>query len=67
MAEQAQQHETPWLTPEEAGAYIRLSPRTLERLRREGRGPRYEVSGAKKIVYHIDDLDAFIRQGGAGR
>ena len=45
-----------YLTPEEAAAYLRLSPRTLEKHRGEGSGPRYRKLG-KVVRYTVPDLD----------
>lgn len=47
------------LTTVEAAAYLRLSPRTLERFRVEGTGPRYLKAGAGKrarVLYEPDEL-----------
>ena len=44
-----------FLTTDEAGAFLRLSPRTLEKQRVLGGGPRFRKFGAR-VVYAIDDL-----------
>jgi hypothetical protein len=49
---------SPFLTVEEAAAYLRLSVRALEYFRKVGGGPVYRKHGGR-IVYHIDDLDAW--------
>lgn len=56
---------SPWMTTEEAAAYVRLSARTLEGLRNKGGGPAYHRQGARTVFYHRDDLDAWRRQGRA--
>jgi transposase len=50
----------PFLTTPQAGHYLGLTPRHLERLRSEARGPVYRRHG-RYVVYHIDDLDAWSR------
>ncbi len=44
-----------FLTNDEAAAFLRLSPRTLEKQRVLGGGPRYRKFGAR-VVYAIEDL-----------
>lgn len=44
-----------FLTNDEAAALLRLSPRTLEKLRVLGGGPRYRKFGAR-VLYAADDL-----------
>lgn len=44
-----------FLTNSEAAAYLRLSPRTLEKHRILGGGPRFRKFG-RAVRYHIDDL-----------
>lgn len=51
-------HETPYLTQEDAAGLLRLSPRTLERFRVEGRGPRYLKFG-RRVMYRRSDLDTW--------
>lgn len=44
---------------EQAGAYIGVSPRTLDRWRTEGRGPKFSrVNG--RVVYRMKDLETFV-------
>ncbi len=45
-----------YLTQEEAAAYMRLSPRTLERHRVEGTGSRFVKLG-RRVLYRRSDLD----------
>jgi hypothetical protein len=49
---------SPFLTTDQAGHYIALSGRTLEKMRRRGGGPRFRKHG-RYVRYHIDDLDAW--------
>jgi excisionase family DNA binding protein len=49
---------SPFLSTKQAAFYIGLSARTLEKMRTEGRGPRYRKHG-RYVRYHIDDLDAW--------
>ncbi|WP_454902902.1 helix-turn-helix transcriptional regulator [Variovorax gossypii] len=47
-----------FLTTDEAGAFLRLSPRTLEKQRVLGGGPRFRKFGAR-VVYAATDLRAW--------
>ncbi|MGR4870282.1 helix-turn-helix transcriptional regulator [Variovorax sp. LARHSF232] len=47
-----------FLTTEEAGRFLRLSPRTLEKQRVLGGGPRFRKFGAR-VVYAVQDLRAW--------
>lgn len=49
------------LTPREAAAYVRRSPRTLARERSLGIGPSYVKLGAK-VFYRRTHLDAWVDQ-----
>jgi excisionase family DNA binding protein len=49
---------SPFLTTVQAAHYIGLSPRTFERMRRAGGGPRFRKHG-RYVRYHIADLDAW--------
>ena len=44
-----------FLTCIEAGEFLRLSPKTLERQRYEGGGPRYHKFG-RRVLYALLDL-----------
>jgi excisionase family DNA binding protein len=48
------------LTTHEAASYLRLSPRTLERLRVSGTGPKHCRLGRRSIRYRQQDLDAYV-------
>ena len=45
-------------SPEEAAAYLRLSPRTLEKQRVIGGGPRFHKFG-RRVMYALTDLEAW--------
>lgn len=57
---------SPYLTCKEAAIYLRMSHRSLERLRvNGGGGPQFRRGspGKKaKILYHIDDLNAWLER-----
>ena len=48
----------PFLTPVQAGDFVKLSWRTLERMRQRGVGPPFRKHG-RYVRYHIDDLVAW--------
>jgi excisionase family DNA binding protein len=48
------------LTVHEAADYLRLSKRTLERLRVSGLGPKFVKCGGRSIRYRQSDLDEWI-------
>lgn len=47
------------LEQEDAAAYLRKAPRTLEQWRHQGRGPAYSKSG-RTVLYRRRDLDAWV-------
>jgi len=47
-----------YLTNGEAAAFLRLSPRTLEKLRVLGGGPRFRKFG-RRVLYAMADLEAW--------
>lgn len=54
---------TSLLTTVEAAAFLRLSPRTLERYRVEGTGPRHLKAGPgkrAKVLYDPGELTAWL-------
>ena len=51
-----------FLTTDEAGAFLRLSPRTLEKHRCYGTGPAFYKLGGR-VVYALDDLHAWVSLG----
>jgi excisionase family DNA binding protein len=50
------QARSQFLNTPEAATYLRLSRRTLEKMRSQGDGPHYRKHG-RYVRYHIDDLD----------
>jgi len=55
---------TPWLAPEDAAAYLRLTVRGLEDMRAKGTGPKYHKVNARVVRYHVNDLDAWLLSDG---
>src|SRR5262245_59233114 len=51
----------PLLPPTEAAAYLHVSPRTLEKWRMHGGGPRYPKL-VDRLVYTQQDLDAWVAE-----
>lgn len=47
-----------YLTNDEAAAYLQLSPRTLEKQRVVGGGPKFRKFG-RRVVYAIEDLESW--------
>ena len=56
----AQDKDSPYLTPREAAAFLRLKRRTLANMRHRRTGPHYRKHGGR-IVYSVDDLKAWSR------
>ena len=56
----AQDKDSPYLTPREAAAFLRLKRRTLANMRHRRTGPHYRKHGGR-IVYSVDDLTAWSR------
>lgn len=50
--------ESPYVSVEEAAAYLRLKRRTLDNMRWIGGGPKYRKHGGR-VFYHRDDLKAW--------
>ena len=51
-----------YLRTPEAARFLGLSPRTMEKHRTYGTGPRYSKLGGR-VVYRVDDLQAWVTQG----
>ena len=51
-------HAPRYLTNNEAAAFLRLSPRTLEKQRVIGGGPRFHKFG-RRVMYALTDLEAW--------
>jgi hypothetical protein len=47
-----------YLTNDEAAAFLRLSPRTLEKQRVIGGGPRFRKFG-RRVLYAVADLESW--------
>lgn len=57
------------MTTIEAADYLRLSPRTMEAMRLNGKGPRYFKLGPgrqAKVAYRMSDLDEWVGRYGFG-
>jgi len=54
---------SPFLNTAQAAHYVGLSGRSLEKMRRQGRGPRFRKHG-RYVRYHIADLDAWSEANG---
>ncbi len=52
---------SPFLNTDQAAAYLKLSARTLKRLKRAGKGPVFRRH-SRFVQYHIDDLDSWSRE-----
>lgn len=50
--------DSPYVSVEEAAAYLRLKRRTLDNMRWIGGGPKYRKHGGR-VFYHRDDLKAW--------
>lgn len=61
-AEEAKKN-SPFLNTAQAAFYVGLAQQTLEKMRREKRGPRYRKHG-RYVRYHIADLDAWSEASG---
>jgi len=55
--------ENEWLKPEQAAAHVHKSVHTLKKWRMDGKGPRYYKMNKATVLYHIDDLNSYIREG----
>lgn len=53
--DQTELYVSPFMNTLRAAEYLLLSPKTLEKMRWHGKGPRYRKHAAN-VVYHIDDL-----------
>lgn len=56
---------SPFLTTAQAAFYLGLSPRTLQEHRSAGTGPVFRRH-ARRVRYHIDDLDAWSKASANG-
>jgi predicted DNA-binding transcriptional regulator AlpA len=53
---------SPFLRAPQAAQYVGLSPRTLEKYRGNGTGPKYSKIGGR-ILYATDDLTKWVELG----
>jgi predicted DNA-binding transcriptional regulator AlpA len=51
---------SPYLVPKEVAAYLRVSESGLSRMRERKTGPKYHKEG-RSVRYHIDDIEAWIK------
>lgn len=49
---------TPFLNTPQAAAWLGMSPRRLEAMRKTGAGPHFRRHG-RSVRYHVDDLAAW--------
>lgn len=52
--------DSPFRTPKEAAAFLRIRERTLLNMRYRKAGPRFRKHGGK-VIYHVKDLRAWSR------
>jgi hypothetical protein len=57
---------SPFLSTEQAGFYLGLSPRKMQAMRACGSGPSFRRH-SRYIRYHIDDLDSWSGASGGAR
>jgi predicted DNA-binding transcriptional regulator AlpA len=55
-----------FLDNEQAAHYLKLSPRTLDRQRLTGEGPRFRKFG-RRVIYAIEDLESWANERIFGR
>lgn len=48
-----------FLSTEEAAKFLGLGSSTLEKYRTSGMGPKFCKLGPKRVVYRVDDLEAW--------
>ena len=58
MSQTATPRDTPYLTNDEAAEFLKLSPRTLEKQRVIGGGPRFRKFG-RRVMYAVADLETW--------
>lgn len=54
---------SPWFSTEKAAEYLDLKPKTLQKMRFLGTGPKFAERGKQVRRYHRDDLDRWLREG----
>ncbi len=50
-----------FLDNQQAAEYLRLSPRTLDRQRATGEGPKFRKFG-RRVIYALEDLEIWANQ-----
>ena len=55
-----------YLDNRQAAHYLKLSPRTLDRLRLTGEGPLFRKFG-RRVIYAIEDLEVWANERIVGR
>jgi predicted DNA-binding transcriptional regulator AlpA len=53
----------PFLNVREAAAHLNVSKSLLDKLRLTGEGPDYMKLGQRRVVYAVQDLDAWAESG----
>ncbi len=53
--------EPRYLIPKQAADYLGLSPKTLEKWRHTGDGPKFVKMGAKAVRYDMAELDLWVK------
>lgn len=48
------------LSPVDAARYLGLAPQTLAKARLTGQGPTYAKLGARRVMYRLEHLDAWV-------
>ncbi|MBW7057847.1 helix-turn-helix domain-containing protein [Paracoccus bogoriensis] len=56
---------SPWLTTDEAAAFLKMKPKGLEYARATGRGPKFYRPSHKTVRYHINDLEDWLKRPAA--
>ena len=52
-----------WLTPEEAGVHLGVATLSVYRYIRNGSIPHHRIPGSNLIRLHVDELNAWMREG----
>jgi len=58
---EAARRGSPYLNARQAAFFLKMSPRTLQRLRAKGDGPTPRRH-ARMVLYHIGDLETWSRE-----
>ncbi|HGE70862.1 TPA: DNA-binding protein [Candidatus Poribacteria bacterium] len=54
---------SPWLTADDAAEYLSINPSILRRKAKAGKIKFYRHPGTRKMWFHVQDLDAYVRGG----